>query len=57
MTGTCCGQRLWLKYLESYTTCPPLQAPESYNLSQILEQLKQGPHASGEPGLITAGRA
>ena len=28
------GQQLWLKELESYQTYPPLQAPESYNLSQ-----------------------
>jgi hypothetical protein len=30
----------------TYETYPPLQAPESYNLSQILDQLKKGPHAS-----------
>jgi arylsulfatase A-like enzyme len=40
------GQQLLLKHLESYKTYPPLQTPESYNLSQVLEQLKQGPHAS-----------
>jgi hypothetical protein len=35
------GQQLWLKELESYETYPPLQAPESYNLSGILEQVKK----------------
>jgi arylsulfatase len=34
------GQQLWLKELESYEKFPPLQAPESYNLSQILAQVK-----------------
>ena len=35
------GQQLWLKELESYSTYPPLQAPETYNLSGILEQVKK----------------
>ena len=35
------GQQLWLKELESYETYPPLQAPESYNLSGIMEQVKK----------------
>ena len=35
------GQQLWLKELESYQTYPPLQAPKSYNLSQIIEQVKR----------------
>jgi arylsulfatase len=35
------GQQLWLKELESYQTYPPLQAAESYNLSQIIEQVKR----------------
>jgi arylsulfatase len=35
------GQQLWLKELESYTTYPPLQDPESYNLSSILAQVKK----------------
>ena len=35
------GQQLWLKELESYEKFPPLQAPESYNLSQILEHVKK----------------
>ena len=40
------GQQLWLKELESYQTFPPLQAPETYNLTGILDQMKKGPHAS-----------
>ena len=39
------GQVLWLKELESYEKFPPLQAPESYNLSQVLEQVKKA-HAN-----------
>ena len=35
------GQLLWLKELESYTKFPPLQAPESYNLSSIYEEVKR----------------
>ncbi len=35
------GQQLWLEHLSSYEKFPPLQAPESYNLSQILEQVKK----------------
>ena len=34
------GQQLWLRHLESYQKFPPLQAPESYNLSQVMEQVK-----------------
>jgi arylsulfatase len=35
------GQQLWLEELESYQKFPPLQAPESYNLSQVLEEVKK----------------
>jgi arylsulfatase A-like enzyme len=35
------GQQLWLKHLSSYEKFPPLQAAESYNLSQVLEQVKK----------------
>ena len=34
------GQLLWEKELMSYQAFPPLQAPESYNLSQILQQVR-----------------
>ena len=35
------GQQLWLKELLSYEKFPPLQAPETYNLSGILERVKK----------------
>jgi arylsulfatase A-like enzyme len=35
------GQQLWLKELESYRTYPPLQAPETYNLTQVIDQVKK----------------
>src|SRR5882724_2752108 len=42
------GQQLWLGHLLSYEKYPPLQAPESYNLSGILDQVKKAnaSHAS-----------
>ena len=42
-TGTCCpsARLLWLKELESYVKFPPMQAPASYNLDQVLEQVKK----------------
>jgi arylsulfatase len=42
------GQQLWEKHLMSYKDFPPLQAPESYNLSGILAQMKNGKSAKGE---------
>jgi arylsulfatase len=42
------GQALWLKELESYQKYPPMQDPASYNLDQVMEQLKKGgTHPSG----------
>ena len=35
------GQVLWLKELETYKEFPPLQDPASYNLDQVMEQLKK----------------
>jgi arylsulfatase A-like enzyme len=35
------GQALWLKELESYVEFPPMQDPASYNLTQVLEQVKK----------------
>jgi len=35
------GQQLWLKELETYNQYPPLQSPESYNLSQVIQQIKE----------------
>jgi arylsulfatase A-like enzyme len=40
------GQQLWLKHLESYITYPPLQEAESYNLSQVIAQVKAAQSAS-----------
>ena len=41
------GQKLWLEHLETYNKFPPLQAPESYNLSQVLQEVRKGSgHAS-----------
>jgi hypothetical protein len=36
------GQQLWLTELESYKTYPPLQAPETWNLTQVIDQVKKG---------------
>ena len=36
------GQLLWEKHLMTYKEFPPLQAPETYNLSGILEQVRSG---------------
>jgi arylsulfatase A-like enzyme len=35
------GQQLWLEHLLSYEKYPPLQAPETYNLTQVIEQVKK----------------
>ena len=35
------GQQLALKHLETYETYPPLQAPASYNLSQVMAEIQQ----------------
>ena len=35
------GQLLWEKHLFTYAAFPPLQAPETYNLSGILDQVKK----------------
>jgi hypothetical protein len=35
------GQQLWLEHLLSYEKFPPLQTPESYNLSQVIDQVKR----------------
>jgi arylsulfatase len=41
------GQQLWLEHLMSYEKYPPLQAPESYNLSGILEQVRKANMSHG----------
>jgi arylsulfatase len=35
------GQALWLRELETYVKFPPLQAPSSYNLDQVMQQVKE----------------
>jgi arylsulfatase len=40
------GQQLWLKHLESYIKYPPLQEAASYNLTQVIEQVKKARSAS-----------
>lgn len=32
---------LWLKELETYVGFPPLQNPASYNLDQVLQQVRE----------------
>jgi arylsulfatase len=34
------GQQLWLRELETYKTFPPLQSPSSYNLDQVIQELR-----------------
>ena len=38
------GQNLWLKELETYIKFPPLQEAASYNLDQVLTQIKNMQH-------------
>jgi arylsulfatase A-like enzyme len=40
------GQQLWLKELESYITYPPMQEAASYNLTQVMEQIKKAKSTS-----------
>jgi arylsulfatase len=35
------GQQLWLEELMSYEKYPPLQPPETYNLKQVIEEVKR----------------
>jgi hypothetical protein len=34
------GQQLWLMHLETYIKFPALQDPASYNLEQVMQQVK-----------------
>nr|WP_256369781.1 arylsulfatase [Tropicimonas sp. IMCC6043] len=34
------GQQLWLRELETYRDFPPMQDPASYNLEQVIQQVK-----------------
>jgi arylsulfatase len=40
------GQALWLKELETYIKYPPLQDPASYNLDQVMQEVKKMDTAS-----------
>src|SRR3954452_1927009 len=41
------GQQLWLRWFEPLKAFPPMQAPASYNLTQVMEQLQgSGKHPS-----------
>jgi len=44
------GQQLWLKELESYITYPPMQDAETYNLGQVLQEVKK--NARGPSGRL-----
>ncbi len=44
------GQALWLKELETYQAFPPMQDPASYNLDQVMNELKK---ASVRPRPVT----
>jgi arylsulfatase len=35
------GQALWLKELETYGPFPPMQDPATYNLTQVIQQIKE----------------
>jgi arylsulfatase len=35
------GQKVALDRLETYVAYPPMQAPASYNLSQVMEEIKE----------------
>ena len=35
------GQQLWLQHLETFKQFPPLQPPETYNLDEVLAQVKR----------------
>ncbi len=40
------GQQLWLEWFETLRAFPPMQAPASYNLTQVVDQIKAAGHAS-----------
>jgi len=40
------GQQLWMEWFQTLQAFPPLQAPASYNLTQVMDQLKSAPHVS-----------
>ena len=40
------GQQLWLDWFETLKEFPPMQKPESYNLTQMMDQMKASGHPS-----------
>ncbi len=42
------GQSLWLRELETYQTYPPMQDPASYNLTQVMNELKKPARTPGQ---------
>ena len=42
------GQALWLKELETYQEFPPMQDPASYNLTQVMNELKKPKSVPGQ---------
>jgi arylsulfatase A-like enzyme len=40
------GQQLWLEWFETLKEFPPMQKPESYNLTQVMDQMKASGHPS-----------
>ena len=41
------GQQLWLEWFETLKAFPPMQAPATYNLTQVMDQIKtSGTHPS-----------
>ena len=46
------GQQLWLKELKSYKTFPPLQAAATYNLDQVLAEVKANTHGGQGAGIV-----
>ena len=41
------GQQLWLQWFETLKQFPPMQAPASYNLTHVMDQIKsEGGHGT-----------
>ena len=51
------GQVLWLKELETYVEFPPMQDPASYNLEQVMQQVKKMPTTIRVSRRVDCGRS
>ena len=40
------GQQLWMQWFETLKEFPPMQAPASYNLTQVMDEVKS---STGHP--------